>query len=70
MSAAIEVLQVELEDQKEKLKVIRNNNSADIERGRRAQSELDAQSRHVNEIQNAINHLKSVGRSHQIPVAA
>lgn len=68
MSAAIEVLQVELEDQKEKLKVIRNNNSADIERDRRAQSELDAQSRHVNEIQNAINHLKSVGRG--IPVAA
>lgn len=62
MSAAIDILQREIEDQKGKLAAIREQNQADIERGRRAQAEVDAQTRHVNDLQAAINTLKQPAR--------
>lgn len=68
MSAPIDILQRELEDQKTKLDALKAGHKDAIEAGQRAQREVDNQVRHVNEIQNAITHLKSVGRG--IPVAA
>lgn len=68
MSAPIDILKRELEDQNDKLTALRDEKAADIERGRRAQAEVDAQTRHVNEIQNAINQLKR--GEHKYPVAA
>lgn len=62
MSAAVDILQRELEDQKAKLAALREQNKADIERGQRAQREVDTQTRHVNDLQSAINTLKQPAR--------
>ena len=66
MSVAVDILKRELEDQKGKLVDIRAERKDTIEAGKRAQSEVDAQIRHVNELQNAINQLE---RAH-LPLAA
>lgn len=68
MSVAVNLLQRELDDQKEKLVAIRSERKDTIEAGQRAQREVDAQTSHVVEIQNAINKLKRA--EHTYPVAA
>lgn len=70
MSAAIDILQGELEEQKAKLIAIRSERKDAIDAGQRAQRDVDAQSRHVNEIQDAINDLKKAQRAREFPVAA